>query len=93
MDDARVKSLMEKLRTWSDVRRHGAIPGGDLMAAAADEIERLQHVVTHDLAIVIERLSRENRRLRNALQEISSMTMDEPMRGVARGALQDEATR
>jgi anion-transporting ArsA/GET3 family ATPase len=34
--------IVERLRTWDDIYRHGARPGGDLLAEAADEIERLR---------------------------------------------------
>ena len=34
--------IAERLRTWADIYRHGARPGGDLMAEAAAEIERLR---------------------------------------------------
>jgi hypothetical protein len=37
--------IVERLRTWSDIHRHGAIIGGDLMAEAADEIERLREAI------------------------------------------------
>lgn len=46
-------------------------------------------------AYLVGDLWREVQRLREALQEITGMTMDEPMRGVARGALRttDDGTK
>jgi len=46
--------IVERLRTWADIHRHGARPGGDLMAEAANEIERLRAALERVLADIAE---------------------------------------
>jgi HAMP domain-containing protein len=40
--------IVERLRTWDDIYRHSARPGSDLLAEAADEIERLRAMIEKD---------------------------------------------
>jgi hypothetical protein len=64
------QDIVERLRAWADIHRHGARPGGDLMAEAADEIERLQQgvdVVHVDLCAENDNLRAEIERLRAEL--------------------------